>query len=45
MIGLIGLLVLVAAVVLLVRATYPKSIFDLVLGLDGWVLPVWRMQR
>jgi hypothetical protein len=38
--SLIGVLLLVAAVLLLVRGDYPSGIFELVLGLNRWVFRV-----
>jgi hypothetical protein len=38
--GLVGLLVLIAAVMLLFTARYPKSLYALVMGMDRWALRV-----
>jgi hypothetical protein len=38
--GIIGILVLVAGIVLLFTGTYPRGLFDLVVGLDRWVFRV-----
>jgi hypothetical protein len=38
--GLVGLLVLIAGIVLLFTARYPKPLYDLVLGVDRWSLRV-----
>ncbi|MGN6302755.1 MAG: DUF4389 domain-containing protein [Angustibacter sp.] len=38
--GLVGILVLVAAVVLTVTGSYPRSVYDLLLGVNRWVLRV-----
>jgi hypothetical protein len=38
--GLVGILVLIAAVVLLFTSRYPRTIFDFVMGLDRWVARV-----
>ena len=38
--GLVGLLVLIAAIMLLFTARYPKSLYDLIVGMDRWSLRV-----
>lgn len=39
-VGLVGLLVLVAAIVLLVTGGYPRPVFDFVMGMDRWAARV-----
>jgi hypothetical protein len=38
--GLVGLLVLIAAIVVLFTGRYPRPLYDLIVGLDRWALRV-----
>ena len=38
--GLIGILVLIAAIVVVITGSYPEPVFDFVLGMNRWVLRV-----
>jgi hypothetical protein len=39
-VSLVGLLVLIAAIVLLFTGRYPKPLYDFVMGMDRWTLRV-----
>jgi hypothetical protein len=39
--GLIGLLVLIAAIALVFTGHYPQGLFDVIMGLNRWVYRVW----
>jgi hypothetical protein len=41
----VGLLVLIAAIVLLFTGRYPKPIYDLVMGMQRWALRVRPIRR